>query len=556
MSAITTKFVTDHELTNEMSLKELSQNAPEILELLTDDKEKRRQARNRLLNGYKFSKEQVFALIPLQRVGRCKSQAPVPEGSGLEAEEVNTCQVSDSTCTEETIKETAQRIVRDKLSERDVKAISRTLIETASDSVVALSHLSRLRRELRTLNVPETIISATFNPEVTRLSNKIQKERSNQCEDEGIDFPDHFSLESVTERQNLYDVSNISDKQALADVMIMLCICPAEIKNLRISNGDVTGYAKNRGQQDIPWMFRSLEKNEKRARELLTWIQKAISSGQLRDPGKLGSTERDVKAISRTLIETASDSVVALSHLSRLRRELRTLNVPETIISATFNPEVTRLSNKIQKERSDQREDEGIDFPDHFSLESVTKRLNLYDVSNIPDKQALADIMIMLCIRSAEIKNLRISNGGVTGYAKNRGQQDIPRMFRSLEKNEKRARELLTWIQKAISSGQLRDPGKLGSTYLSTFLKKDEFIPETERRKPLLPSSLHKLGAVFAVVSNGVKNLSEAMTIASQALRHSLDNHASPAQNYTIVNFRWRGQPYDQAKAFKLSNEN
>ncbi|CAG8832515.1 11218_t:CDS:1, partial [Gigaspora margarita] len=72
MSAITTKFVTNHKLTNERSLEELSQYVPEILGLLTDDKEKRRQARNRLLNRYKFSKEQVFALIPLQRVGRCK----------------------------------------------------------------------------------------------------------------------------------------------------------------------------------------------------------------------------------------------------------------------------------------------------------------------------------------------------------------------------------------------------------------------------------------------------------------------------------------------------
>ncbi|CAG8645814.1 hypothetical protein C2G38_2226403 [Gigaspora rosea] len=316
MSAITTKFVTDHKLTNEISLEELSQYAPEILELLTDNKEKRRQARNRLIKGYGFSKEQAFALIPLQRIGRCKSQAPVPEGPGLKAEEVNICQVLDSTGSEETIKEMAQRIIRDKLS------------------------------------------------------------------------------------------------------------------------------------------------------------------------------EREVKAISRILEETSPDAVVALSRLSRFRRELRTLNASEKIISATLNPEVTRLSNKVQKERSEQRENEGIDFSDHFSLESVKERLNLYDVSNIPDKQALADVMIMLCIRPAKIKNLRISNGAVTGYAKNRGQQDIPRV----------------------------DPGKLGSTYLSAFLKKDEFIPETESRKPLLPSSLRKLGAVFAVVSNGAKNLSEAMTIASQAL--------------------------------------
>ncbi|CAG8830968.1 25293_t:CDS:2, partial [Gigaspora margarita] len=161
MSAITTKFITDHKLTNETSLEELSQYAPKILELLTTgvplvDKEKRRQAHDHLQKGY--------------------NQAPVLEGPGLEAEEMNICQVSDSTCSEETIKEIAQHIVRDKLSERDVKAISRALVETAPDPVVALSHLSRLQRELRTLNVQETIISATLNPEITRSSNKIQKE--------------------------------------------------------------------------------------------------------------------------------------------------------------------------------------------------------------------------------------------------------------------------------------------------------------------------------------------------------------------------------------------
>ena len=95
------------------------------------------------------------------------------------------------------------------------------------------------------------------------------------------------------------------------------------------------------------------------------------------------------------------------------------LKASKTIIDVTFNPEMTRLSNKIQKERSDQRENEGLDFPDHFSLESVKERLDSYDISNTPDKQALADVMIMLCIRPAEIKNLRISNGGVTGYVKN-----------------------------------------------------------------------------------------------------------------------------------------
>src|SRR2546421_5420489 len=77
---------------------------------------------------------------------------------------------------------------------------------------------------------------------------------------------------------------------------------------------------------------------------------------------------------------------------------------------------------------------------------------------------------------------------------------------------------------------------------LKCIFEKDEFLPESG--KPLLPSYLRKLGAVFAVISNCAKNLSEAMTIASEALCHSPDNHASPAQNYTIVNYRKKGQPH------------
>ena len=119
------------------------------------------------------------------------------------------------------------------------------------------------------------------------------------------------------------------------------------------------------------------------------------------------------------------------------------LNAPEKIISATLDNKTTCASNKIQKEHRVQRENEGIDFPDHFSLESVKERLDLYDVFNTPDVQALADVMIMLCIRPAKIKDLRISNGSVTGYSKNREQQDNPRVFRSLERDEERAKQLL-----------------------------------------------------------------------------------------------------------------
>ncbi|GBB86021.1 hypothetical protein RclHR1_12470002 [Rhizophagus clarus] len=192
---------------------------------------------------------------------------------------------------------------------------------------------------------------------------------------------------------------------------------------------------------------------------------------------------------------------------------------------------MTTLSNKIQKEKSLLCEDEGIHYPDHFLLESVKERLDSYDVSNIPDKQALADVMIMLCIRPVEIKDL---------------------LFRSLEKNEERAKQLLTWIQEAISSGWLGDLGTPRTGILSKFLK--EFLPKTG--KPLLPSSLRNLGAVFAVVASGVRNLSKANTIASQALRHNPKNNTAPSQRYTIVNYRPRGMPYNQASPFMFFDEN
>ncbi|RIA91175.1 hypothetical protein C1645_822419 [Glomus cerebriforme] len=109
-----------------------------------NNREKRCQAHNRLQKGYQFSKEQVFVLILNQRIGQYISQVPLPKRPGLEAEEVNICQVSDSAYFEETIKEMTQHIVQDNLNERDVKAISRTLVETASDPVITLSHLFRL----------------------------------------------------------------------------------------------------------------------------------------------------------------------------------------------------------------------------------------------------------------------------------------------------------------------------------------------------------------------------------------------------------------------------
>ena len=62
MSAIVTKYVADYKLSKDMSNKELSQYAPELLKLLTN-KLKRDKGRQRFQKEYSFSKDQAFILV-------------------------------------------------------------------------------------------------------------------------------------------------------------------------------------------------------------------------------------------------------------------------------------------------------------------------------------------------------------------------------------------------------------------------------------------------------------------------------------------------------------
>ncbi|RIB10038.1 hypothetical protein C2G38_2207229 [Gigaspora rosea] len=256
---------------------------------------------------------------------------------------------------------------------------------------------------------------------------------------------------------------------------------------------------------------------------------------------------RDIRAEAYALALLALNANAGSSRLSRLRRELRNLGVSSEIIDATKFPEITREANEIQQNRRKFVEAfERIDYPDYFTLESVKKRLDKYDISTPPDLQALADVMIMLCIRSAELTTLRITDIGVTGFAKNRGQLDIPRKFRSMEKNQERAKELLTWIQNAISSGQIGDPGKPGCKWFNRFLKDYDLIPR----------HLRKLGAVYGAVVHGAQNPAHVMTIAGECLRHNTNNHSSPVQNYVVVNYRKHGQTPEEARPFRLYDDN
>src|SRR3954454_319927 len=147
MSTIVTKYVADHKLSKDMSDEELSQHALALLEFLTD-KLKRDKGRQRFQKGYEFNKEQTFILVSDQRICRSRSRVTPKEG-GDEAGEVNICQVSDIISDGETIESIAQRIVRDNLSEKEVKAIAKALTVTPPNPVATTSCLSRLRRVLQ-----------------------------------------------------------------------------------------------------------------------------------------------------------------------------------------------------------------------------------------------------------------------------------------------------------------------------------------------------------------------------------------------------------------------
>ncbi|CAJ0760676.1 16913_t:CDS:2 [Entrophospora sp. SA101] len=290
MSAIATKIVEKYNLSSKTSLSELSQCTSEFLENLTDDR-KRNQARRRLREGFKFSNEQVSILIPNQRAGKTKN-INIVEGDcriaitkppkSLEEEIVRekakrilqnrygfsedqvealfsaqenenktkenvpcstvniviskrqSLHSSKDQVLQETIGEMAHRFLRDKLSIRDIRAEAYALALSAKNANAGSSRLSWLRRELKKLGASFDIIEATKFPDITEDANKIQMD--NRKKAKTIDYPDEFTLESVKERLDAYNVKTLPDCKALADVMVMLCIRPAELTTLQYSS--------------------------------------------------------------------------------------------------------------------------------------------------------------------------------------------------------------------------------------------------------------------------------------------------------------------------------
>ncbi|CAG8490099.1 3430_t:CDS:2 [Scutellospora calospora] len=204
---------------------------------------------------------------------------------------------------------------------------------------------------------------------------------------------------------------------------------------------------------------------------------------------------RDIRAEAYALALSAKNANAGLLYLTCLYRELRNLNVSLEIIEVTKFLDITEDANKIQSINQKKAEAKRIDYSDEFILELVKERLDIYNIKTLSDYQALADIMMILCIHPAELKTLRITDTKIT----------------------ERVKELLTWIQHAILS--------------------------------------RRIGTVYSAVAHKAKNMAYTYTIARECLHYLSNNHTSPVQNYIVVNYRKRGVPYKQARRFHIYDQ-
>src|SRR5438128_3007352 len=137
----------------------------------------REKTKRILKNRYWFSKDQVNALFSAQK-NESKTRRKVP----CSAVNIAISNKPQKRIEEETIGDMAQRILRDKLNIRDVRAEAYTLALSAKNANAGSSRLSRLRRELKSLGALPAIVDATKFPDITEDANKIQRDNRKKAE--------------------------------------------------------------------------------------------------------------------------------------------------------------------------------------------------------------------------------------------------------------------------------------------------------------------------------------------------------------------------------------
>ena len=265
MVKIVTDFMKRHKWTFETPSSELAQYTEEISKSLKDDRKVRSNAKTRF-RVLGLTKEQVEVLIPIRPTEKRE------EGR-------------------DTVDKIAQEIVENDYQSEKIKQISYDLGSSAPNPVAGGSRLTLLRKKLRNRRADHLKKEATKIPHITTESNKIQARWLVLDKFEGVDWPEHFFLEPVQERLEKCDFSLSPSKEDLVDVMIMLCMRPADVAGLCIDRYEAsdeiwydpdyswycTGYSKTKETGvGEPRPFLSIEKDPIRAKEFLTWIQKAI----------------------------------------------------------------------------------------------------------------------------------------------------------------------------------------------------------------------------------------------------------------------------------------
>jgi hypothetical protein len=163
-------------------------------------------------------------------------------------------------------------------------------------------------------------------------------------------------------------------------------------------------------------------------------------------------------------------------------------------------------------------------------LDNLCRRLNDYDLTKTPDELTLADVMVALCLRPAEVTKLQVNDHRVTGFVKNRGETGASRKFRAVLKNKDRMKALLLWIQNAIFCWYSKDPGKRGATWFNKWFKKNIL-------KDLIPYTLRTFGMNLIPIAHGAKCFSKFSSLIDYGGRHDENSHKSTNIHYGVVDF-------------------
>ncbi|RIA86455.1 hypothetical protein C1645_829276 [Glomus cerebriforme] len=190
------------------------------------------------------------------------------------------------------------------------------------------------------------------------------------------------------------------------------------------------------------------------------WTSKTLLSELAGYTEEFGKNLKDQGEEGRDTVDKIAQEIVdndySSEKIKQISYDLGT-SAFNAVAGMTKIPYITTKLNKIQAEWLILDEDEGVDWPPYFYLEPVQKRLEKCDISILPSKENLLDIMIIIRRDMGGLKrDLWYSpkySWYCTGYSKTKKETGIeePQLFLLMEKNLLQAKELLTWIQKAIS---------------------------------------------------------------------------------------------------------